>query len=213
VDVTVHAEDRPDDARERASAEHNLKAAGPGFQFGPEGTVFERPVTISLPYDPSALNGASEDDLKVHYWNPHSSAWEALPSVVDKQSHCVTAQVGHFSFYQVLAPAAPATAAVDPGFSAGAVYAFPNPASGVAPTIHLEVGLADMIELKIYDAAGELVHEASLSGAPAAVNGVPAYEYAWDTSSVASGLYLFRARARRSGYSDILLSGKVAVLR
>ncbi len=136
----------------------------------------------------------------------------------------MSASVSHFSHYRVLLveelaavepqqPQDNTTGPADPGFFLGQVYAFPNPAADVPPTLHVEVGLADEVRIHVYDVSGKPVHEAVLSGAPVLIDGAYAYEYLWNTGDVAPGLYLYTVRAKRRGYNDLTASGKMAVLR
>ena len=84
--------------------------------------------------------------------------------------------------------------------STGEVYAFPNPARQVsAVTFHAEVGAATGVELLVYNAAGELVHQGQLSGDPSMIQGNAAYEYQWNLSNVASGSYFLVVRADQNG--------------
>ena len=103
------------DRRGRNMGARGLKAASAPFEFGPHGMVFDKPVTISLPYDPASLpEGADENALKIAYWNDSTGEWEILPSAVSKADRTVSADVAHFSVYQVLADApAPAPVAAD----------------------------------------------------------------------------------------------------
>jgi hypothetical protein len=215
IDVTVEEVDEQDPDRGRKAEEAGIKAAGRGYKFGPAGTQFQKPVDITLPYDPAGLTPEQEDALSVHYWNASAKAWEKLGSRVDKEAQKVSASVNHFSYYQVLAPVAPAAVETvsDPGFALGQVYAFPNPSRGVPPTLHMEVGKADEVRIHIYDVSGHLRHEASVGGAPSLVDGVHAYEYVWHAADEAPGLYIFTVRAKRAGYGDLTATGKVAIVK
>ena len=102
----------------------------------------------------------------------------------------------------------------DSTFQLGEVYAYPNPAKPpYMPTLHIETGLADEVQIRIYDVSGGLVHEASLSDAPAVIDNKYAYEYRWDTSGVGSGVYIYAITTKKSGFPDIRASGKSAVIK
>ncbi|MDT8286587.1 MAG: IPT/TIG domain-containing protein [Elusimicrobiales bacterium] len=106
-----------------------------------------------------------------------------------------------------MAPLSPSTA-----FRLGEVYVYPNPAKGgAAPIFHLEFGLADKVELKVYSVAGSLVHERTLTGPPQVTSPIYAYEYAWD-GHIASGVYYFTVEAERAG-AKLKARGKFAVVR
>ena len=124
----------------------------------------------------------------------------------------------------VLAPPAPQTAQKKPAaalppsnFRPGEAYAYPNPARrGAKPTIHVETGLADSVELRIFDIAGSLVHRVELSGPPGVIDDGQgdeyAYEYAWN-EDVPSGTYFCVVRSRKAGEQDWVRTLKLAVVR
>ncbi|MCX5794776.1 MAG: IPT/TIG domain-containing protein [Elusimicrobia bacterium] len=93
------------EVRLRTLSAVSLAPAGDAVQFGPEGTNFAVPVTIELPYDPAAILLGQAGKVAVHYWNPASHAWLALPSQVDASRRVVSALTDHFSLYQALIPA------------------------------------------------------------------------------------------------------------
>lgn len=106
----------PEDEAELGGVEKEKRSAGmkakgvaavsDPFEFGPHGETFEKPVAISLPYKAELLPpGADESALKVAYWNEASGEWELLASAVSRADKLVTAETGHFSVYQVVAPA------------------------------------------------------------------------------------------------------------
>lgn len=86
-----------------------------------------------------------------------------------------------------------------PDFILGEVYSFPNPIVGASQraTIHVECGVADVVEIRIYDIAGGLIKEVTIDQEPKVINNKYAYEYAWDTSGVASGVYVYVVRAKK----------------
>ncbi len=68
--ATVAAESR------RGADDKNMKVASPPVEYQPHGTEFEKPVTLTIPYNPELLAAQKADDagLKVHYWNPKKKA-------------------------------------------------------------------------------------------------------------------------------------------
>ncbi|MDP3544502.1 MAG: IPT/TIG domain-containing protein, partial [Elusimicrobiota bacterium] len=207
---------RPDGLRTEAAGEDQKRAAGEAIEFGPAGTLFRTPVTIELPYDP-ALAG-DETLLAVHYYDPLRRAWEELPSVVDRVRRVVRAQTAHFSIYQPMGALAPQTAAQDE-FYFRDQYAFPNPSRGGAVTFRIQPGLADAIELRVYDLSGRRLHSSTdfaYRGTPDDGNGKGAqhtYDHVWGTSGVGSGVYSYVIKASRAGHAPIVKSGKVGVIR
>ncbi|MFH1723780.1 MAG: T9SS type A sorting domain-containing protein [Elusimicrobiota bacterium] len=105
----------------------------------------------------------------------------------------------------------------DPTFTLRDVYVFPNPAVGGAkPTVHIAVGIADKVTIRIYDIAGQQVHQATVDGVPPVINDGTgpkyAYEYAWE-GRIPSGVYLYTIVAEKSGEASIRKAGKFAVVR
>jgi hypothetical protein len=222
LDVTVSRADATDDAARRAAADGcGLAEASSPVDFGPEGTVFDRPVTITIPYDPVlvASRGLNESALTIGYWNPRLSRWEELPSTADPVQKIVSARTTHFSVYEVLGGGA-RVAAADASFGFKAAYAFPNPSrGGAAVTFRVQPGLADSVEVRVYDLSGRRVHSSSdfrSLGAYDDGNGSGAqytYDHVWDVSGVASGVYAYVVVVRKAGQADIRKTGKVAVVK
>lgn len=71
------------------------------FEFGPAGTVFEEPITVTLGYDPTDLPpGVAEDQLGLHFQvgDPADDRWFfQANSVADPATNTVSAPVFHFS--------------------------------------------------------------------------------------------------------------------
>jgi len=118
----------------------------------------------------------------------------------------------------------------DPTFYLRDYYVFPNPAKrGKKPVIHLECGIADKVEIKIYNVAAEPVHSVEIDGKQRKSNSgylwyewgdIPkekkfewAYEYPWDISDIASGVYVAHIRATKVGYPEIKVLSKFAVIK
>ena len=133
-----------------------------------------------------------------------------LSSVVDPVNKTVSAQVTHFSLYQVLAPAP----TVDAAFQFVDIYSFPNPAVGANPTIHFECGQLDSVEVRIYDIAGSLVHSREVgSGQMQIANQRYSYDYTWDSSGAAGGIYVYVLVGKRAGEKDIRVTNKLAIVK
>ena len=240
--VTVPAGALPDDLKisvstmspsSLADADHMQKVAEsegmkPGYaavEYGPEGTQFKTPVTLTIPYDPNlvAMEGMSEDSLKVRYWDPKKGDWETMPSTVNKADHTVTAKTPHFSLYQVLGStgtgAAPLAVSADPTFTFHDAYAFPNPVRGVrAVTLRVQPGLADSVVVRVYDLSGRKIHQSSDFRQSIIDDGNGkgyqyTYDHVWDISGVGSGVYFYVITATKAGKSDIHKAGRVGVIK
>jgi DNA-binding beta-propeller fold protein YncE len=215
TEITITAGRKAEGYGYKASgAGRGKKLAGvtEGVEFGPDGTVFAEPVTISIPYDPARVPaGVDESELAVCRFDPASGVWEELPSSVDSRLRIVSARTEHFSLYAVMAPAVEGAA-----FALGEVYVFPNPAlRGASPTFHIECGFADSVNIKIYTTSGRFAHETTLTGQPRVVDdGQGAqyvYEYAW-REHIPSGVYYYLIEAARAG-QKLKKTGKFAVVR
>ncbi len=223
LEITVERGDENQDKEQKTAKRRVLKitAVSEEVQYGPEGTIFNTPVTLTLPYDAAAIaaQGLKEDDLKVYYWNATLQDWEAMPSAVDKQSKTVNAQTIHFSAYQVGALGGIGIAAID-DFGLRDGYVFPNPSrNGSAVTFRMQPGSADSIEVRVYDLAGRKVHSSSdfrFRGALDDGNGKGAqntYDHVWDVSGIGSGVYTFVMTAKKAGQPDIRKTGKIGIVK
>ncbi len=223
LEITVDKGDENLDKEEKTAKRKELKitAVSEEVQYGPEGTVFSAPVTLTLPYNAATIasQGVKEDDLKVYYWNPTLKDWQAMPSTVDKQNKTVSALTTHFSAYQVGGLGGIGVAAID-DFGLRDGYAFPNPSrNGSAVTFRIQPGSVDSIEVRVYDVSGRKIHSSSdfrFRGAIDDGNGKGVqntYDHNWDVSGVGSGVYTFVMTAKKVGQSDIRKTGKVGVIK
>jgi uncharacterized protein YjdB/alpha-tubulin suppressor-like RCC1 family protein len=75
---------------------------GSAFEFGPAGTTFTVPVTITIKYDPATLPAnVAESSLKLY--TSTGSDWTAVSgSTVDVAAHTVSGATTHFSTYAPL---------------------------------------------------------------------------------------------------------------
>ena len=88
---------------------------GTAYEFGQDGTTFNKPVTISITYDDASLpSGVSESDIKLGMIT--NNQWQEITnSDVDTVANIVSGTTSHLSIYGVIAvsnsgtePAAPA---------------------------------------------------------------------------------------------------------
>ena len=93
-------------SREAAALPQNTASVAL-YDAGPDGTTFDRPVTITVSYDdPGDIPyGISEEDLYIALWNENTGQWVKLNgSVVDPVNNTISAPVSHFSKYAIIAP-------------------------------------------------------------------------------------------------------------
>jgi hypothetical protein len=220
TEVTL-ARDKTQFASDRAGAlgTGSLATAGEPIAFGPEGTQFSAPVTIILPYDPALVPEGALTALAVQYYDPVAKTWTVLTSRVDSVNHLVSAQTNHFSLYQPLIPAGLGVAAAQDAFGLRAYYVFPNPTRGTRQAdIRIQVGLADSVEVHVYDVTGRRVHDSSdfTFGSIDDHNGLglqDTYDHVWDVSGVGSGVYTYVITARKAGEADVHVSGRIGVIK
>jgi hypothetical protein len=74
--------------------------------LGPDGATFSPPITLTIAYDPAALpKGANENELVIASWD--GAKWISLETTVNADADSVSAKVGHFTVFGVLAKQVP----------------------------------------------------------------------------------------------------------
>ncbi|HOW28756.1 MAG TPA: hypothetical protein PK876_09695 [Elusimicrobiota bacterium] len=106
----------------------------------------------------------------------------------------------------------PLSNTLDASFRLGEVYSYPNPAREQNPVIHAEVGVADQVTFNVFDVAGTLLDEVVLKD-PSVVDGKYAYEFVWDASRKAPGVYIVSMNARKAGEKNLRKTFKMAVIK
>src|SRR3989339_376133 len=107
-----------------------------------------------------------------------------------------------------------AAPSIDASFILRDAYAYPNPAkNGYQPTLHVECGVADYLEIQIFNIAGELVQGDEVYTQPIIKNNKYAYEYTWDISDKASGVYLYLIKAHKANEKTIKVLKKLAIIK
>jgi len=98
-----------------------MSSVGSVVDFGPGGTIFESPATITIPYTEANMNVAGINDeatLRIYYYNLGTAEWEIVSgSSVDTSNNTVSVGTGHFSMYVV--GSVPAGAASTSGSGGG----------------------------------------------------------------------------------------------
>ena len=191
----------------------------------------------------SALVGSSSVDLTVMGSNFISSStvlWNGNPRVTDfingvqlratllptDLAAPITANIAVFTPGIGTSPAVlftvTTTPQLDPADSAFLFhdyYAFPSPSRRGHPvTIRLQVGVADSVDVHIFDISGAPVNRGSPNSPQIIDDGNGkglqyTYDYLWDVSGVGSGIYVFAITAKKAGQADIHKIGKVGVLK
>ncbi|MCX6640843.1 MAG: hypothetical protein NTW14_10240 [bacterium] len=78
----------------------NTAKVGNVYEFGPAGTTFNAPVTISLGYNPADLGNNSANTLTILTYTDSTATPVTLTNViVNATTHVVTGETMHFSFF------------------------------------------------------------------------------------------------------------------
>lgn len=132
------------------------------FEFGPSGTVFARPVTVTLLYPDadqdgfveSAVTGLDttvpETGLKIFVYD--GAAWRSLGGTVNASQNTVTAQTFHFSTFAVF----PASSLTKARLRPPEKIITPLGSPGVNDAAHFGGGAAGA-KIEIYDITGRVV--------------------------------------------------------
>ncbi|MDE2490323.1 MAG: hypothetical protein KGM24_05710 [Elusimicrobia bacterium] len=153
------------------------------LDLGSGGAEPSRSVSLTVPYAASDVSGLDAARLVLARYDPGDGVWTPYASSVDQADRLVTAEVNHFSIYQVMQAA--------PGGSVGGAKIFPNP---FRPALgHTEVTFSDLpagATLTIYTLLGERIADLTADAAGQA---------AWDGTTragrrAASGVYFVLVR-------------------
>jgi hypothetical protein len=79
---------------------------GIGYDFGPNGATFSKPVRITITYNPAELPaGVSETNLVLAYYDTAAKQWVTIPGgIVNTADHTITVSVSHFTLFSVMSP-------------------------------------------------------------------------------------------------------------
>ena len=70
------------------------------YDFGPSGITFDKPVTITLYYDPAVI--AEPWLLDIYYYNEVTGLWEPMGATLDEPNFCFYIEVHHFSSFALV---------------------------------------------------------------------------------------------------------------
>ena len=86
----------------------NIIAYDPQYterSFGPSGTVFNAPVTLTMPFGGANIDQADIANLAIFLWQ--DGQWVNIGGTVDSVNKTVSVKVSHFSTYRVMAERTP----------------------------------------------------------------------------------------------------------
>jgi hypothetical protein len=77
----------------------NVTPNGLAYRLGPHGLKFEKPVSLTLPYDRARfVGGQAEDDLGAYYFDEVAKRWTQVQTLRgDGRGHTLTAATQHFT--------------------------------------------------------------------------------------------------------------------
>ena len=79
----------------------DLQSYNVWLDLAPHGQTFDKPVTLTLPYDPSAVG--DESRLKLFYLDSTQDTWQQIPvQSVNPLDNTLTAELDHFSDYALV---------------------------------------------------------------------------------------------------------------
>ncbi len=182
-----------------------IRLLGVPHEFGPDGTVFRQPVTLTLTYTEADLdtnqNGRADfnpDKFSIVFWN--GNTWvSAGDARVDKEKRTVSVNVNHFTLFDIAQDdnAPPAKLVT---------YWNRNPIVGRSEFIY-KVPKPGKVSLQILDMAGDMVHNLIHPNTPVQNLG----SVQWDGANVSgrfagAGLYIyvFRYESDDGGTREII---------
>lgn len=75
---------------------------GIGYEFGPDGSEFARPVTFTYRYNDKEISGASLDNMALAFQD-QNKIWQATaPLTVNKTQKTITGAIRHFSWWSMI---------------------------------------------------------------------------------------------------------------
>lgn len=168
-----------------------------GFPLTLGGGTHSTPISWDLDNDPTTVEIALGcDDGKLYVWSlPHSSS----QSFDWYKFHANFANTGFVAgYYGSLEAAAEAISNL---------YVYPNPVKKSQGKIRFAAGDVSSATCKVFNLAGDLVQDLEVRAFPRTDN-----EIKWDTSNLASGVYIIRVEASGGGGSKVLTC-KAAVIK
>jgi len=71
-------------------------------EFGTDGLVFLKPVTVTMSYREADLSGVDESTIRIGYLNHNTGQYENVICTVNFEDKTVTGQLNHFSAYGLI---------------------------------------------------------------------------------------------------------------
>jgi len=118
---------------------------GLAYDFGPDGTTFDPPITLTRSYDPNDIpEGVAEEDLVLAWYDEVANKWVELDCVVDTENNTITASIEHFTTFAIIGVVIPLEP-VEPAL-APAPAAFTTASLSISP---VEVNIGDEVTISL----------------------------------------------------------------
>lgn len=167
----------------------------PGFPLSMGGRALSTPQAFDLDRSQSSLEIAvGGDDGKLYVWSLASTMAEG-------GWHRFHGDQGNRGYVSGAQPVAMASDAI------ANLYVYPNPVRKSQGKIRFAAGDVTSANAKVFNLAGDLVQVIMVTAFPRTDN-----EIKWDTSNLASGVYVIRVEAKGPGGSKVLTC-KAAVIK
>lgn len=171
-----------------------------GFPLACGGEVNATPALLDADGDGDIEAMVGADDGYIYMWDvPGLYDWESVPWPMYAHD---AQHTGAYPSAQL-----PPDIPEEVFFSEASVYNFPNPTEGNSTSIRYRLGEEASVRIKIFNLAGELVHEVAETGYPHTEN-----EIQWDLTDIATGVYLCRVEASGSSGTKAAFC-KIAVVK
>ena len=138
-----------------------LKGIGVAYHFGPDGFLFNLPITMTLPYTEKDLMEAgvlNENDIKIYYYSTSEGRWIELNILsLDQSNKKLSINIDHFSYFQIAMKTDSKKNMTLNSFAS--IYNYPNPFNPdkSETVIAFQLKTDDVITIKIYNSLSELV--------------------------------------------------------
>jgi len=156
TEVTVRVV-APDEAPD--PEDENIQLLGIPHEFGPEGTIFRKPVTVTLAYtdldldpDQDGNPNYTPDDLSIYFWD--GTSWRLAGPTIDEEPGKISVAVNHLGLFDIGVDFSDTTAS-----ASIQGYWTSNPVKeGEGSMFSINVPRRGEVSLSIFDMAGDLIY-------------------------------------------------------
>lgn len=157
---------------------------------------------IKIVYNSTDVAHMNENRLRVYFSND-GKRWSMIRnSKLNADDNSITASYNKFGYYGVF-EYVPSGGIFDDEW----IYTYPNPARGDTLTFKFVVNYDSNVEIDIYNVAGELIKKLKKDNVSAGIID----EVVWNIKDIASGVYIYRFKARGSG-GEKSVNKKLAII-